>query len=279
MINIGANGGQSIDISGIIANCVAAVSDRILPQLIEANPNIQSLSYMFGHPLELRETLREMESGKTTKYKKFPVVMLFADVITAPTSVRGSEYDVVLNIIIAQNTLHSIKAAERITKNFIPILRPIYEELIKQLFRCGYFWIQTPRELQGRQIERLYWGREGIQGNDQNKYEDCIDAIEIKGLKLNLCKKINSSTQSTFMQLVEYFLLQTRATITIVSVAENKIYNAFFLNKITEITAATQDYIADVDFTQEVNVSGAYTGYITGVNINFYPELVIIAKR
>ncbi len=262
----------------IIAECVGSVSQRILPQLIAANPKIQTLSFMWGHPLEIKNTLKEMTDSKTFKYQKFPVVMLFSDIITAPSTVRGSYEDVTLNIVIAMSTDPKLKADARTLRNFAPILRPIFQELINQIFRCGYFWVQSPRELLGREIERYFWGKEGIQGGEASPYNDTIDAIEIKGLKLTRSKAGTSISQNTFMQLVEYFLDQTRATITVGPVSDNTITNDFFKKTITEIDTGTQVYIAGQDFTQVLD-AGVPTGAIVGINIEFYEGQILIAKR
>ena len=266
-------------IDEVIGMCVGNVSDRILPQLRQADKNIKQLGYMFGHPLELKNTIKEMSEDAVTKYQRFPVVMLFADLISSPSSVKGAFTDTTVNIVIAMTTEPTLKAAERISTNFAPILRPIYQELINQFYRCGYFWVQTPRQLLGRDIERLFWGKSGIQGNDSSEFNDCIDAIEIKGLKLTQAKKGNAFSQNTFMQFVQYFLQETRMTMTVGVVTANTISNPFFLQPITEIDTQTQSYIAGIDFTQVLDGSGNPTGDIIGINIQFYTGQILIAKR
>jgi hypothetical protein len=268
-----------LPIDEVVALCVDNVSQRILPELMAADNNIKQLGFMFGHPQELKNTIKELSEDATTKYKRFPVVMLFADLISSPSSVKGAFGDTTVNIVIAMTTEPTLKANERIAKNFAPILRPIYQELINQFYRCGYFWVQTPRQLLGRDIERLFWGRAGIQGNDKGEFDDCIDAIEIKGLKLTQAKKGNAFSQNTFMQFIEYFLEETRATLTVGSVVGNAITNPFFLKPITEIDTQTQVYIAGVDFTQTLDMSGNPTGEIVGITIEFFTGEIIIAKR
>ena len=258
----------------IMNTLVGNVSQRILPQLQVSNPNIQQLAFMFGHPLELKNTLKEMTESRTQKYLKFPVVMLFSDLISSPSSVRGAFQDVTLNIVIAMSTKPTYKASERTTNNFIPILRPIYQALIEEIYRSGYFWVQSQRQLLGRDIERYFWGAGSAQGNTENFFNDYIDAIEIKSLKLTQARPGNSIVQNTFMQLVSYFLQQTRAEI-VVGVNSKTISNTFFNQPILTIVADTQTYVVGVNFTQDVNA-----GTITGLgNVSFYNTQTIIANR
>lgn len=258
----------------MISECVASVSQRILPQLIAANDQIQQLNFMFGHPTEIKMEMKAMSEDPTLRYQKFPVIMLFSDVINSPTTVRGCFNDVTLNMVIAMNTEPQYLAAQCVTENFIPILRPIYQEFIQEIYRCGYFWIQSPLHILGRDIERFYWGKSDMDGNTANKGYDFIDAIEIKNLKLTVSRPGTALVQNTFTQMIQYFLSQTRATITVGAVIANTITNNFFLQPVTEITAGMQDYIEGVDFTQDTTA-----GTITGISVNFFPNQVIIAKR
>ncbi len=266
-------------VESIISDCVGAVSQRILAQLIAANPRINSLSFMFGHPLELKNLIMQKGEARATKYDRFPVVMLFSDIMSTGSSVRGTFQDVTLNMVIAMTTDPSFIASKRTAVNFDPILRPIYQELIQEIWRCGQFHIQSVRSILGRDIERYFWGKEGIQGGDASPMNDCIDAIEIKGLKLTQSRPGSSFQQNTFMQLVEYFLAQTRMTITVGAVVANTISNAFFKQIITEIDTETQAYIAGVDFTQTLDGGGNPTGAIVGITIEFFTGQVLIAKR
>ncbi len=267
-----------LPVDQVVSLCVENVSQRILAKLHAANDNINQIGFMFGHPIELRQTIKELSEAAETKYNRFPVVMLYSDIISSPSTVKGAFGDVTLNIIIAMTTEPTLKAAERTAKNFDPVLRPIYQELINQFYRCGYFWVQTPRQLLGRDIERYFWGRNGIQGNTANEFDDYIDAIEIKGLRLTQAKKGNAFSQNTFMQFVQYFLEETRQVLTVGVVTGNTISNPFFLKTITEIDAETQTYVVGRDFTQVLDGNGNPTGDIIGINIVFYTGQIIIAK-
>lgn len=162
-----------------------------LRQRQETNPeasesSIQGIGYFYGHPQEIIQRLKEMSESPTGKYQMWPAVFLFTDVKISPSSVKGLYGDVSLNMVIAYQTQPDFTAADRMEKNFLPILRPIYEELIYAIAYSGYFWVQSPKHLLGNDTDRLYWGREAIYGNDGNIFNDRIDAIEIKNLTLTI---------------------------------------------------------------------------------------------
>ena len=258
----------------IICTCVGDVSQRILPQLTAANPKIQQLSFMFGHPIELKNILASMDKSASQKGLRYPVVMLFPDIVKSKSSVKGGYNDVTLNMIIAMTTDQTFTTAQRINKNFKPILRPIYEALICEIARCGYFHVQSTRQILGCDQEHMFWGKPEGQGGAGNYFNDFIDAIEIKGLKLTQARKGNSFVQNTFMQLIGYFLSQTEAMITVGVVTENTITNTFFTQPVKTIEAEFQTYFIGRDFTQNIT-----TGAITGIAINFYEGELIFAQR
>lgn len=174
-----------LPINESIGACVDSVSDKLLTQLQEEDSNIQALSFMYGHPLELISLLKKKSEDPSARYSKFPCVMLFADVNQQQSSVKGLPYDVSLNMVIAMsNSKPDMEASQRISTKFVPILRPIYQQLIEEIFRSGFFHLQNTNLISGYSIERLFWGRESLGGNDANKLNDYIDAIEIRGMKL-----------------------------------------------------------------------------------------------
>lgn len=81
--------------------------------------------------------------------------------------------------------------------------------------------------------------------------------------------------QDNLDQMLTYLLSLLKKTITVGIITNpNTITNPFFTNIISEISASSQDYIAGVDFTQNVAI-----GTITGTNLQFFTGMVIIAKR
>lgn len=180
--------------------CVANTELKLLTQLQEADENITGINFFFAHPWEILAVLKKLSEGNgEQRRQKFPAVMLFADVTQSSSSVKGLPYDVSLNFVIAMsNNKPDMQASQRISTKFVPILRPIYKELIEQLFRTGYYHLQSTNQISGNAIERLYWGREQLQGgNDAVKLNDYVDAIEVRGLKLTPTLKGTITTGNT----------------------------------------------------------------------------------
>jgi hypothetical protein len=270
----------------VIEQCVSNVATGILSQLQTANSDILSLGFMYGHITEILQTLAEMERAKTQKYLKYPVVMLFTDVVTSPSSVRGLANDVTLNLAIVMSSTATLKAAERETINFAPILRPIYQALIKEMAGCGFFWVQSPKKLLGYATERFYLGRESLDGGTANKLNDYADAIEIKGLKLTQTNKqmitpfpdadapyVRYYTVADAIAASRKVITLTTAVISTTNSRNDTITDPFFANPITEIVADQQNYIVGVNFTINTILQK-----ITGITISFEDAQIIITK-
>lgn len=183
-----------------IGKCVQAVSDKLagwdvwLPDgtpdqstarpLTEYNCDIQRVSYFYGHAIEIRETLQSWDRSPTYRGSKYPCVLLFEDI---PISYGGPHAIARMGIVIATFTKPDIKSVERQQTTFDPVLTPIYDELLNQIYRNQFFrTYNRRRDMQHTRIDRKYWGREIVGGTDLNKLEDYLDAIEIRDLQLKL---------------------------------------------------------------------------------------------
>lgn len=148
--------------------------------------------YQHGHPLEIVESLQEMTKNPDASETKYPLIALFQD-FPEKKGTNNSDAELKLNLIIANLTQPQLKAPDRYVQNFKPILIPIYYEFLKQIAKSGYFREDNSIKLLHTKIDRLYWGRSGLFGNQKNLFNDYIDCIEIVDLQLNL-------KQNTFCQ-------------------------------------------------------------------------------
>jgi len=139
--------------------------------------------YLYGHPVEVVNTLSEWSKHPTKKTEKFPLIMLFQDFEERKGTMQGINSEVSLNIVIATNTLNSYKSEERYTNNFKAILYPLYDEFIDRIKLSGYF---ESTLFPHNKFDRVYWGKTGLYGNDGNMFNDFIDAIEIQNLDLKI---------------------------------------------------------------------------------------------
>jgi len=148
--------------------------------------------YMFGHPLEIIDTLAKKDSNDVYKFNKYPLIALFQDFTetmgenqAVPSAVQD------LNIVIAVNTSPDYSSANRYDNSFRTVLYPLYDLLIKHIVKSKRFLNVDPGLVPHDKIDRLYWGRTGLYGNEANIFNDYIDAIEIQNLSLQLRLKQN----------------------------------------------------------------------------------------
>lgn len=134
--------------------------------------------FLHGHPLEIVQILSKKTSSRNFKFKKYPLIALFQDF---NESISGDIRTASLNIVICTNTKNDYEASERYQDTFLNELYPIFDLFMKHFKRSPY--IQTlPGNLSYTKIDRLYWGRTGLYGNEGNIFNDFIDAIEIQNL-------------------------------------------------------------------------------------------------
>lgn len=165
-----------------INTVVDRVSAELTPKLALLDTAITGVHYSHGHPMEIIQTLREKDQSKTFKFKRYPLIALFQD-FPEDHSQIGFQAEVTLHLIIARMTNPEYKAHDRYAKNFKPFLYPIYQRFIYELGRHKAFKISTGTPKHTK-IDRLFWGKSGLLGNTENTFEDWIDCIEIKNLKL-----------------------------------------------------------------------------------------------
>lgn len=180
---------QPVYIVDIFRDIVKKTSDKLLPQLQKYDNLIQGVHYDHGHPMEIIETLKQKDNSDTLVFKKYPAVFLFQDfkeTIGEPGIATAAR----LHLIIVAATLPEYKASERYTKNFKPILYPIYLELKNQIFKSGKVMVSNAAKLSADKIDRLFWGKEGLYGNTGNIFNDHLDAIEMQNLDLKFYKPV-----------------------------------------------------------------------------------------
>jgi len=176
---------------------VEAVSLKLTPTLQMFDTNITGVHYQFGHPLEIINTLSQFENGKTTKFNKYPIVCFFLDSKKTKNNPLNAGMQRVHLAIVRESAdaNGNDTANDRDIKNFIPVLTPIYLELLTQIkLRADLFTgIFNEQSLSHEVTYRYYWGKSGLFGNEANIFNDRVDAIEIENLELtinlNYCPK------------------------------------------------------------------------------------------
>lgn len=180
-----------IIVKDIVRDIVSQVSTELTATLQEYDPTITGVHYMNGHPVEIVNRLSERDKDNVFKWKKYPLVGLFMDFPETFGRSLGLE-EVSLHLIIARATNPDLITDQRYEKNFIPVLYPIYEKLMQTFHTFTYgrngkpFQTRSESDIVHTKIDRPYWGRETFLKNEANMFNDYIDAIEIRDLKLNI---------------------------------------------------------------------------------------------
>lgn len=146
----------------------------------------ESLHFDHGHMVEI--------AGKLTKenqYKqKYPLVILVEDIDQEMYSEMNH-----LNLrlfIVAINSNKTMMAPERYEISIKPKLDPIYGELIKQISSQGFSWDRNkygdfPPHIAAVRTRFGVWLQD--KGTVANIFNDPLDAIEIRDLKVNIKSK------------------------------------------------------------------------------------------
>jgi len=176
-----------IVVRDLIKEVVNKVSIKMTPKLVLLDSGITGVHFMAGHPIEISNRLL-IRSKEGKEFDKYPLVALFQDFEESKGKLPGIDSEVSLNLIIARATDPNFVADNRYDSNFVPFLLPIYDEFLNQLFLSGDFNIVNTKMIDHTKIDRLFWGS---MLNNKNSFNDNIDCVEIRNLKLKVKQKIN----------------------------------------------------------------------------------------
>jgi hypothetical protein len=170
--SIGKQGAESIWIPDLFETVVKEVSKK-------------NTAYFDYGPIEdIVQNLSQKDGAITPALKqKYPLIWLVGDFAQ-----EVGEFDfyckLSADIIITTGTSSTFSLEERRDKKYEKILFPIYEELMIQLRRSTKFEAKLGR-IPHTMINRPYWS-----GDEDkyltNKFNEPIDAIQIKGLKIQV---------------------------------------------------------------------------------------------
>lgn len=176
----------------ILGDIVAKVNTVLMPKLSlvtigepPVNRGIENVNYLYGPPKEIIKTLTAWTASDTYGPKKYPLVAVFQPFNEGKGQQVGVNGVDNLRIIIAMGTVADALTPARYTNNFYPILYPIYEELLRQINFDTRIITQSESLIQHTKVDWPYWD----DGNDKNPFNDRLDVIELKNMKLNFKQK------------------------------------------------------------------------------------------
>lgn len=181
---------KAIPVVDTFREIVARVNTALAGKLPDLSPSTGVIQYMHGHPLEIISRLQQKDKMAAGRFEKYPVIALFQDFPEDSVATNiGIDEEATLHLIIAKGTKPDYVAEERYEHNFVPFLYPIYEELMVQIVAEKQFNVYSVNRLPRQKWDRLFWGRAGLYGNEGNIFNDYLDCIEIKNLKIKIAKR------------------------------------------------------------------------------------------
>lgn len=172
-----------VNIKEEMGKIVARVSVKLLAQLKAVDPMITGVHYEYGHYTDIQERLITYSQSNEKKTDRYPLIAVFEDDKVTHRQ-RGMYGNAGMKIIILAATSNSITRVQREERTFKPILYPIYEELLSQIFKSGVFNVYSPDQIQHEQINRPHWGDPGLYKNEGYLFTDVLDGIELNNLVL-----------------------------------------------------------------------------------------------
>jgi hypothetical protein len=146
-----------------------------------------SVQFDYGNYSEVVKNLTDKGRATTTaSRKKYPLIWLVMDF---PERFSGGNTDYYcelpnLQLLIVMGTSKTESTAKRYEKYFLPRLYPIYEQLKKQMVDSGFFTLLSTEAIPHEKIDRPYWGGQDSGDGKTNLFNDYIDCIQIRNLKL-----------------------------------------------------------------------------------------------
>lgn len=184
----------TVYVKDIIGDIVAKVSAKLLTKLKAVDPLITGVHYEYGHYTDIQERLIAKSESTSQRTARFPLIAVFED--DRINHKREGIFGVAgMKMIILAQTSDKITRVQREERVFKPILYPIYEEFLNQLWLSGKFMVYSPDQIEHTQINRPHWGDPGIYKNEGYLFTDVLDGIELSNLQLpiylNNCEAIS----------------------------------------------------------------------------------------
>lgn len=147
-------------------------------QIIKTKLSLPVLNYQYGYVKELDQTLTNFEKVEEKAYTKYPLIWIRQPFVidrNEPFGFYGTVRNFSLFIIDQSNK--ELRAPDRMTQKFKPIIYPIYRELLEQInihTAIAYEW-NRPHRI----VDRYWWG-----DGQQQEITDIVDCLEVSELKL-----------------------------------------------------------------------------------------------
>jgi hypothetical protein len=152
--------------------------------LIAAGVIQNPLNYQYGYITELNETLTQMGKTEASEPLMFPCVWFAQPFTIIRDSFGWYGHIDDGRLIIMHGTNDEMKATERMTNVFKPILDKIYYEILVQICKSNAFDVSIPSKIPHRVTDRYFWGED-----QQSVLGNRVDVKDISALHLKVNNK------------------------------------------------------------------------------------------
>lgn len=158
----------------------------------EARPvNPFKVHFDYGHYREVLRILTWKDASISQKDQKYPLIWLVMDFDESMgenpayyAKAKGLHF-LILNYADPNWTMK-----ERRDKNYLPILYPIMAEFIKAISWTVELGMIPELKISFTKTDRPYWGLDEGGNYSANIFNDFLDAVQIRNLKINIQNKI-----------------------------------------------------------------------------------------
>lgn len=137
------------------------------------------INYEIGNYSEVNSII----TGKAqTELPRFPLIWFiipYGEIVTIEHGVEAN-----LRFIIATTTKMELTYKQRFQESFDLVLVPIYESFKRRIYFSGMFSMTDPEYVPHERNYLPYWGKEVNGVNVANMFNEPVDVLEIKNLKL-----------------------------------------------------------------------------------------------
>lgn len=142
--------------------------------------------FYIGHRKDVNGQLKD-KNRRANKDQKYPAIVLPMD-INYVVEDGFVKYDISVWLLGLSKDAYTTE--KRLELVFTPVLQPLYANLMKALVKSIFQWSGDQVAPPHNAFDRYYIGTQNSEGNNPKLFDDPLDAIEIRDLKLNIPTKI-----------------------------------------------------------------------------------------
>lgn len=139
--------------------------------------------FKHGSWMEIEKQLMEDTQGRVTRNQKYPLVILIHPVNEKMNKERNAS-SINCDVLIVTDSEINKSVDDREADNFIPILYPIYSELLQQIQDSTLYMNYSTLNHTKKDLYHL--GQESTNGNIKYKLPDALDGVALLGLEFDL---------------------------------------------------------------------------------------------